>query len=139
MDFCNSVGRPLVFALALGLSACATIGSITAESPEEAKRAQLLERAEARGLALVRGDLDAAYEYLSEGSKALISKDNFKKRMSMVPFRAYRIDEAGCERETCKVKSKLTFDHRAMKGVTTPMTELWVIEHGKVFYVFPAS
>mgnify|MGYP001070903900 CR=1 FL=1 len=139
MDFCNSVGRPLVVALALGLSACATIGSITAESPEEAKRAQLLERAEARGLALVRGDLDAAYEYLSEGSKALISKDTFKKRMSMVPFRAYRIDEAGCEGETCKVKSKLTFDHRLMKSVTTPMTELWVIEHGKVFYVFPAS
>ena len=47
--------------------------------------------------------------------------------------------QAGCEAETCKVKSKLTFDHRAMKGVTTPMTELWVIEHGKVFYVFPAS
>jgi hypothetical protein len=57
----------------------------------------------------------------------------------MVPFRAYRIDEAGCEGETCKVKSKLTYDHRAMKGVTTPMTELWVIEQGKVFYVFPAS
>ena len=121
------------------MSACATTGSITAQSPEEAKRAQLLERAEARGLALVRGDLDAAYEYLSVGSKAVISKDNFKQRMSMVPFRAYRIDEAGCEGETCKVKSKLTYDHRTMKGVTTPMTELWVIEQGKVFYVFPAS
>ena len=139
MDFCNSVVRTLAVALALGLSACATTGSITAQSPEEAKRAQLLERAEAGGLALVRGDLDAAYEYLSVGSKAVISKDNFKQRMSMVPFRAYRIDEAGCEGETCKVKSKLTYDHRTMKGVTTPMTEVWVIEHGKVFYVFPAS
>lgn len=139
MDFCNSVVRTLAVALALGLSACATTGSITAQSPEEAKRAQLLERAEARGLALVRGDLDAAYEYLSVGSKAVISKDNFKQRMSMVPFRAYRIDEVGCEGETCKVKSKLTYDHRTMKGVTTPMTELWVIEDGKVFYVFPAS
>ncbi|MBK6395593.1 MAG: hypothetical protein IPF73_13625 [Betaproteobacteria bacterium] len=74
MNFRNSVVRTLVVALALGLSACATTGSITAQSPEEAKRAQLLERAEARGLALVRGDLDAAYEYLSEGSKAVIFK-----------------------------------------------------------------
>ena len=90
-------------------------------------------------MALVRGDLDAACEYLYVRSKAVISKDNFKQRMSMVPFRAYRIDKAGCEGETCKVKSKLTYDHRTMKGVTTPMTELWVIEDGKVFYVFPAS
>lgn len=139
MDFGKSGGRALLAALALGLSACATTGSITAESPEDAKKAQLIERADARGTALVRGDLDAAYEFLSEGSKAVISKDNFKKRMSVVPFRAYRIEDAGCEGATCKVKSKLTYDHRLMKGVTTPMTELWVIEHGKVFYVFPAS
>ena len=139
MDFCKSGGRLLSMALVLGLSACATTGSITPQSPEETKHAQLMERAEGRGMALVRGDLDAAYEYLSEGSKAVISKDNFKRRMSMVPFRAYRIDEASCEGATCRVKSKLTYDHRLMKGVTTPMTEQWVIEHGKVFYVFPAS
>ena len=137
MNFRIAGGRILWALAALGLSACATTGSITAESPEDAKRVQLVERAEARGMALVRGDLDAAYEYLSEGSKLVISKDNFKQRMSVVPFRAYRIDEAACEGATCRVKAKLTYDHRLMKGVTTPVTETWVIERGKVFYVFP--
>jgi hypothetical protein len=137
MDFCNSAVRTLAVALALGLSACATTGSITVASSDEMKRAHALERADARGAALVRGDLDAAYEFLSEGSKILISKDNLRQRMSMVPFRAYQINEVSCEAETCRVKSKLTFDHRVMKGVTSPLTETWVIERGKLFYVFP--
>lgn len=139
MDFRKSGGRLAPFAAALALSACASMGGLTADTSSETKRAVLLERADARGSALVKGDLDAAYEFLSEGSKAVISKDNFKRRMSMVPFTAYRIDSASCEGATCKVLSKLTYDHRTMKGVTTPMTEVWVIEHGKLFFVFPTG
>ena len=139
MDFRKSRSVRLAPALALALAACATVGPITAESPADAKQAQVVERANARGTALVQGDLDAAYEFLSEGSKAVITKDNFKRRMGLVPFRAYRIDTASCEGATCKVQSKLTYDHRLMKGVTTPVTELWVIERGSVYFVFPAT
>jgi hypothetical protein len=96
--------------------------------------------AQARGCAR-RGagarDLDAAYAFLSEGSKAVITLDNFKRRMSMVPFTAYRIDDAACDAERCTVHSKLTYDHRVMKGVTTPITETWVVERGDLFFVFP--
>ncbi len=133
-------GRVLVPAvLALTLSACASMIGLRADTPAETKRAALLERAEARGLALVKGDLDAAYEFLSEGSKAVISRDNFKRRMSLVPFRAYRIDSASCEAATCTVRSKLTYDHRTMKGVTTPITETWIIERGQTYFVFPTG
>lgn len=130
--------RAAVFLLALGLGACATPGAVTPSTSPEAKRAAVLSRADARGAALVKGDLDAAYAFLSEGSKAVISLDNFKRRMSVVPFTAYRIDDASCEAESCKVHSKLTYDHRVMKGVTTPITETWVVERGQLFFVFPA-
>lgn len=126
-------------AAALALAACATTSGLSETSPAEAKRAMVVERADARATALIRGDLDAAYDFLSEGSKAVISKDDFKRRMSIVPFRAYRVEDASCDGATCTVKSKLTYDHRVMKGITTPMTEQWVIERGKVFYVFPAG
>jgi hypothetical protein len=125
-------------ALALIAGACGTMGGVSPASSPEAKRTAVLARADARGAALVRGDLDAAYAFLSEGSKAVISQDNFKRRMSIVPFTAYRIDEASCEAETCKVKSKMTYDHRLIKGVTTPITETWIVERGSVFFVFPA-
>ncbi len=139
MNFGKSLARRLAPALVLGLAACASVAPITAESPADAKQAQVVDRANARGTALVQGDLDAAYEFLSEGSKAVIGKDNFKRRMGIVPFRAYRIEAASCEGATCKVQSKLTYDHRLMKGVTTPVTEVWVIERGNAYFIFPAS
>jgi hypothetical protein len=130
--------RTAILVLALAVGACATPRAVTPSTSPEAKRAAVLARADARGAALVKGDLDAAYAFLSEGSKAVISLDNFKRRMSIVPFTAYRIDDAACEAESCKVRSKLTYDHRVMKGVTTPITETWVVERGQLFFVFPA-
>ena len=137
MSFEHFAVRAASAALALALGACATGQYVTASSSAESKRAAVLARADARGAALVKGDLDAAYAFLSEGSKAVITIDNFKRRMSLVPFTAYRIDEAACEAETCKVKSKLTYNHRIMKGVTTPITETWVLERGTLYFVFP--
>lgn len=127
----------LVATLAATLGACATTDGVTASSSPEARRSAVLARADARGAALVRGDLDAAYAYLSEGSKAVITLDNFKRRMSVVPFTAYRIDSATCDADNCKVQAKVTYDHRVMKGVTTPVTETWVAERGGLYFVFP--
>jgi len=135
--FGRFAGRPAaLLAVAALLGACATTSVSTSSSPE-ARRAAVLARADARGAALVKGDLDAAYAFLSEGSKAVITLDIFKRRMSVVPFTAYRIDDAACEAERCTVHSKLTYDHRVMKGVTTPITETWVVERGDLFFVFP--
>jgi len=133
-------GRGLAaIALALSLAGCAGMGGLTEASPAEQKRAQVLARADARGAALVAGKLDEAYAFLSEGSKAVITKENFSRRMSIVPFTAYRIDAASCEGSTCKVQSKLTFNHRVMQGVTSPVTETWVIENGQPYFVFPTQ
>lgn len=130
-------------ALALGLAGCATAPSgsqqVTKATSAEAKRAAVLARADARGAALVKGDLEAAYAFLSEGSKAVITLDNFKRRMSIVPFTAYRIDNATCAEESCKVNAKITYDHRVMKGVTTPLAETWVVERGGLYFVFPVN
>ena len=131
-----------VVGLALWLGACATTPAttqVTTATSAEAKRAAVLSRANARGTAIVLGDLEGAYAFLSEGSKAVITMDNFKKRMSVVPFTAYRIDTASCEAESCKVNSKITYNHRIMKGVTTPLNETWVVERGDLYFVFPVN
>lgn len=90
----------IALALAAGLSGCGSM-PLSASSAAETKQARVLEQADLRGAALVRGDLDAAYEFLSEGSKVVISKDEFKRRMSIVPFRAYRVYSATCEGASC--------------------------------------
>ena len=43
---------------------------ISKDSDPAAKQKVVAERAEARWQSLIKGDLDAAYAYLSEGSKA---------------------------------------------------------------------
>ena len=137
-----AVRSAAVAGLALWLGACATSPSgqqVTTATSAEAKRSAVLNRADARGAALVRGDLEGAYAFLSEGSKAMITLDNFKRRMSVVPFTAYRIDTATCEAESCKVNAKITYDHRIMKGVTTPLVETWVVERGGLYFVFPVN
>lgn len=139
MDFRKFAGRSAAWvAVGASLIGCAGTFGVNEQSSAETKKELVIQRADARGAALVRGDLDGAYEFLSDASKAVISKDNFKRRMSMVPFTAYRIDKVSCEAALCKVDSRLTFDHRVMKGVSAPSTETWVIERGNLFYVFPA-
>jgi len=125
-------------ALAGMLGACATAPGGPTPTASAANRAAVIARADERGALLVRGDLDAAYAFLSEGSKAVISLDNFKRRMSVVPFTAYRIDDASCDADSCKVNAKMTYDHRVIKGVTTPIQETWVFERGQFYFVFPA-
>jgi hypothetical protein len=128
-----------IAALGAALAGCAGVNSLSASSSNDDKTAAVTARAQTRGAALVRGDLDTAYAMLSEGSKAVISRDIFSRRMTIVPFTAYRIEGVSCEAETCKVRSKLTYDHRTMKGVTTPVTETWVIERGQPYFVFPTG
>lgn len=128
-----------IAALGAALAGCAGVSSLTASSSNDDKMAAVTARAQTRGTALVKGDLDTAYAMLSEGSKAVISRDIFSRRMTIVPFTAYRIEGVSCEGETCNVRSKLTYDHRTMKGVTTPVTEIWVIERGQPYFVFPTG
>ncbi|MEO8485281.1 MAG: hypothetical protein ABI585_02990 [Betaproteobacteria bacterium] len=122
--------------LALLAAACAAPGGMPSSEGETA-RAAVLARADGRGAALVHGDMDAAYAFLTEGSKSVITLENFKRRMTMVPFTAYRIDDASCAAESCTVHAKLTYNHRLIKGVTTPITETWVRERGQFYFVFP--
>jgi len=53
---------------------CATMGGgLTKDTPAEVKAAAVKERSNARWAALIKGDADGAYTYLSPGTRELIS------------------------------------------------------------------
>jgi hypothetical protein len=120
----------------LMLLACATPGGVTAESPADVKKAAVSERAKSRWQAVIAGDADKAYGYLSSGSKAVTSLDSFKARARLVGFRAADLESAVCEPEVCKVKFRVTLDHRLMKGLSSEVEETWVLEKGQYWYVW---
>jgi hypothetical protein len=67
--------------VAMVVSACAGMGGVNKDSPPDVKAAVVKERSQARWQALIKGDLDAAYTYLSPASKAATSLDAYKRRI----------------------------------------------------------
>ena len=117
------------------LSACATVGGLTADSPADVKREAVAERAKARWQRLIAGDLAGAYAYLSPATRATLSVDAYRARHKVGMYRSVKIDDVNCEGEVCTVKLSLTYDYKRYKAVTTPLTERWVISQGQAWFV----
>lgn len=124
--------------VALGVSACATgpLGGVSKDTPPDEKVAAVTKRAQERWDALFKGDLKAAYAYLSPASRAVLPLERYQTRTNPANYRSVKLEKASCEAETCQLRFWLTFDHRVMKGVETPLEETWVIENGQAWYVY---
>jgi hypothetical protein len=132
---------PLIAAGAMAtmaLGGCAGIAGfgISKDSDPSAKQKVVAQRAEARWQSLIKGDLDVAYGYLSEGSKATTPLDVYKAKIRPGLWRQAKVEKVECEAEVCKVEMQITFDHKLMKGIQTPLNESWIIEKGSAWYVY---
>jgi hypothetical protein len=135
----RGIFRAVVATVAVLAAACGTTGgSLTKDTPVESKQVVVRERAEARWQAIIKGDYPAAYAYLSPASREIVNLGTFEARMKgIVKFTGTKIDTVSCEVAACKVKLWLTYDHKVMKGVTTPAEEAWIIDGGQAWYVWP--
>lgn len=123
----------------LWLSACASAPQQAGQAPlatPEAKQAAVAQRAKTRWDALVRDDMEAAYAFLSPGSRAVTSLDKFKANTRRGAYRDARVDKVACEGDACVASLLVTYDHPKMKGITTPVTESWIIDGGQAWYVY---
>ncbi|MFO1316079.1 MAG: hypothetical protein U1F58_10775 [Burkholderiales bacterium] len=102
----------------------------------EAKQAAVAARAKARWDALVRDDMEAAYAFLSPGSRDTTSLEKFKANTRRGAYREGRVDRVTCDGDACIVVVYVTYDHPRMKGITTPLTESWIIDAGQAWYVY---
>ena len=122
--------------------ATAGCAGLSKDSPPEVKAAAVKERSGARWAALIKGDKDAAYAYLSPGTRELISLEQYKGRVRTGHFRSVQIDNVECDVESCKVKLMLTYDYVAArgittaKGITTYAEETWVLDNGQAWFVW---
>jgi hypothetical protein len=115
------------------LTGCATL---SADSPPEQKQKVVAEKAQARWDALLKGDVDAAYQFLSVGSKAATPLGVYKGRIKPGLWRAAKVDKINCEQEICKVTVMVTYDYKTFKGIQTPVAETWIVENGSVGYIY---
>ena len=123
----------------LGLVSCAVSpigdGKLGTDSPE-ARRKAVETRVQARWDALIKGDLQASYGYLSPASRQTLTFDQYQKVTRKEGFREAKIESIDCDADACKVKLWITYDHRLMKGMNTPLEETWVFDKGQAWYVY---
>jgi hypothetical protein len=125
------MGAVLVVAV---LAGCATI---TGSSSDEDKRKAVTERAAARWALIIRGQPGVAYdEYMSKGSRQVVSRGDFVDRMKATTFRSAVVEGVECAADLCRAGVRITYDHSLMKGVGNTLRENWVIDDGQVWYVW---
>jgi predicted small secreted protein len=122
--------------LAASLAGCASMSGGGKDLAPEAKQALVTERINARWNALIKGDLDQAYTFMSAGSQEAMPLKLYKEKIKPGMWRAVKIDSMNCDAEICLAKMTLTYDHRMMKGVQTPFQETWILEKGNAWYVY---
>jgi hypothetical protein len=132
-----------VVAAVAAVAGCASMGGgLTKETPSEVKAASVKERSSARWEALIRGDQDAAYAYLSPGTRQMMTLDQYRARPQSITYTAVRVENVDCEAETCMVGLNVTYDYVPVKGatrakeVTTYVQETWVLENGQLWFAW---
>jgi len=79
--------------------------------------------------------LNAAYEFLSPGSRAVTPLAVYKGKLKPGMWRSAKVRSVECEADVCSVNLLIEYDVRAAKGIQTPLTEKWIIESGNAWYV----
>jgi hypothetical protein len=119
-----------VWFVLIAVTGCAGLG--VSSKPE----VLVAESAKARWHALIDRDLERAYGFLSPASRQAISLDAYRAKTKAGMWREANVKSVVCEDTSCKVTIAIVYDHRMMKGVRTDVQESWLIEDGKVWYVF---
>jgi hypothetical protein len=118
------------------LAGCAATPPTADATSPEAKQAAVAQRASARWDALVKDDLEAAYAFMSPGSRDAVSLEKFKANTRRGAYRAGKVDSVSCDGGVCTVKLFVTYDHQLMKGITTPIVESWILDGGQAWFVY---
>jgi hypothetical protein len=129
-----------LFGLLVLLWGCSTPGGgLSKDTPPEVKQQAVRERVNARWAALIKGDMDTAYGFLSPTSRETVTLDAFRARRGALRWTGATIESIACEAEACKVELKVTYDYpvqgAVMKGIQTPMSETWVVDKGAAWLV----
>lgn len=124
----------LAAAVAVALSGCALL---TPQTPQERLRA----RAQARWDALLAGDFDRAYAYLSPGSKVGVTPARWRASLGgAAAWKHAEVAGVDCESsEKCIVRVRIEYTPLLLRGrlgtIDTHVSETWLLDSGQWWYV----
>lgn len=128
MIFTRQLG---VLLLVFGLAGCASTGM----NGEADSQSVVAKKALSRWDALIKGDLATAYQYLSPGSRSVMSLEAYKAMLRPGMWRKVNVDSVACKQDRCDVVIMLEYSYRGFKSSVTPLEEVWLQESGNWWYV----
>jgi hypothetical protein len=118
--------------VAVALAGCAGM----AAKPETAlPQEAVAKRAQARWDALIKSDLDAAYGYLSPGTRSVMSLDLYKAKIRPGMWKKASVESVTCERDRCDIRVMVEYDFRELKSIVRPLEEVWMEADGEWWHV----
>jgi hypothetical protein len=121
------LGRLAAGILAIVLCGCAGL----APRPE----ATVKERAQARWDALVKGDFNAAYGYLSPGSRSVTSATDYASGLRRGFWKSAVVDKVECGSAlSCDVSATIEYEYMGMR-TKTPLRENWIRDGSEWWYL----
>lgn len=125
--------KGLVVLLVALLAGCASLGA----DPQKNAVGEVTRLAQERWNLLLKGDLDGAYAYLSEGSRQLRTLEQYKARIQLGLWRSVKVESAECAEDVCKVQVRVGYKLKrtgAVQEGETYVEERWVLESGRWGY-----
>ncbi len=119
--------RLVLMGLAVAISACAVLD----RRPPEAV---VKDRAQARWDALVKGDIEAAYGYLSPGYRSFTSLEQYTKSVSKGFWKSVVVNDAVCTADSCEVGATIEYEFQGRR-VKSPYKEKWIREGSNWWFV----
>jgi hypothetical protein len=128
VDVRRWAGRVVLGFLAFAMVACASLDPRPAEEIVTA-------RAQQRWDALVRGDISAAYEFFSPGSRAVTTVGDYAASIRSGFWKVAQVTKVECTNpESCDVHLAIEYDFRGSR-IRTPLKETWIKEGSSWWYV----
>lgn len=127
----------VVVFLVIGMVGCAGpgVGSKAVSQQDEAQNT-VAGLVASRWDALINGDLDKAYKYLSPGARSAMPLDAYKNSIRPGAWKKASVDSVLCkEQDLCKVVVVIELRYRAIKSIESRVNETWLQESGKWWYV----
>jgi len=123
------------FILSVGVMGCAGSGSGSASSVQIEPQKVVADLAAARWNALLKRDFAKAYDYLSPGTREVMSLDSYKAKVSGGKWKKANVDSVSCEQDQCNVLMAIEYSYRDIKSLETRLDEKWMRQDGKWWFV----
>ena len=129
----------LLAVLVQGIAGCGTTGSVQSTSVVETGAGDVSKlvtgRAQQRWNALLKADMETAYQFISPGGRSVMSLQQYRPRVNPGFWRGAKVSEASCGTETCEVTVLVDVLLQGVK-FTNPIKETWILDAGKWWFVY---